>query len=265
MSIEAVSWALNFADVRDPGEALVLIGIANHAGKDGRGCYAGQATLAHYARCSERTLRRKLSALEARGVIVRGDQALVDHIPASRRPVVWDLEWPGQNGRPVSLSGQVGQGWPDTGDRLAGQMGPTGRSRMADKPEDKPLGEPSDLKDLAGSVDFEDFWRAYPRHEKRAEAVKAWEKAVKRAAPVDIVGGAVRYAGDPNRDPAFTAHASSWLNGDRWEDEPLPARGRQADRGAGILQAEYLAAQAADAAGVLGYVPGQLAIDGGPR
>jgi hypothetical protein len=265
LSIEAISWALNFADVRDPAEALVLIGIANHAGKDGRGCWAGQATLAHYARCSERTLRRKLSALEARGVIVRGDQALVDHIPASRRPVVWDLEWPGQNGRPVSLSGQVGQRGPVTGGSMAGQNEPSGRSRMADKPEDKPLGEPSDLKNLAGAVDFGTFWAAYPRHEKRAEAVKAWEKAVKRADPVDIVGGAVRYAGDPNRDPAFTAHASSWLNGDRWTDDPLPARGHGADRGAGILQAEFLAAQAADAAATLGYVPGRLAIDGGPR
>lgn len=265
MSIEAISWALNFADVRDPGEALVLIGIANHAGKDGRGCYAGQATLAHYARCSERTLRRKLSALEARGVIVRGDQALVDHFPASRRPVVWDLFWPGQNGRPVNLSAGAGGSGPDTGDRLAGHSEPIGRSRMAGKPSTKPLTEPS-LKDLAGSADFGTFWAAYPRHEKRAEAVKAWEKAVKRADPAAIVAGAVRYLQDPNRDPAFTAHASSWLNGDRWEDEPLPARGHGSDRAAGVLQAEFLAAQAADAAAVLGYMPGQLAIDGGgPR
>lgn len=266
MSIEAVSWALNFADVRDPGEALVLIGIANHAGKDGRGCWAGQATLAHYARCSERTLRRKLSALEARGVIVRGDQALVDHIPASRRPVVWDLEWPGQNGRPVSLSGQVGQGWPDNGGTVAGHMEPSGRSRMAGKPEDKPLGEPSELKDFPPVPDFSDFWTVYPRHAARPDAVKAWAKAVKRADPQTIIAGAARYAADPNRDPGFTAHPATWLNRDGWEDEPVPAaRGRQADRGAGILQAEYLAAQAADAAAVSGYIPGQLAIDGGPR
>jgi hypothetical protein len=266
VSIEAVSWALNFADVRDPGEALVLIGIANHAGRDGRGCWASQATLAHYARCSDRTVRRKLSALEARGVIVRGDQGLVDHIAAPVRPVVWDLFWPGQNGRPVNSSGGAAGDGPDVA--ASGQSGHgsvlSGRSRLAGKPSTEPLTEPS-LKDLAGSADFGTFWAAYPRHEKRAEAVKAWEKAVKRADPVDIVGGAVRYAGDPNRDPAFTAHASSWLNGDRWTDDPLPARGRQADRGAGILQAEFLAAQAADAAGVLGYVPGQLAIDGGPR
>jgi hypothetical protein len=249
VSIEAVSWALNFADVRDPGEALVLIGIANHAGRDGRGCYAGQATLAHYARCSDRTVRRKLAALEARGLIVRGDQALVDHIPASVRPVVWDLFWPGQNGRPVNSSGGAGADGPDAAvSGLAGHGSVlSGRSRMADKPSGEPSGEPSDLKTLAGAVDFGVFWGAYPRHEKRAEAVKAWEKAVKRAAPASIIAGARRYAADPNRDPAFTAHASSWLNGSRWDDDPLPARGPR-DRGGEILAAEFEAARAADAA-----------------
>lgn len=266
MSIEAVSWALNTADVKDATEVLILIGIANHAAKDGTGSRAGQATLAHYGRCSVRTVRRKLAALEERGVICRGDQRAAAHIPGNVRPVVWDLVMmPGQNGRAGQNVRPDSAGWPDTGGSEAGHGSVLdGRTRMSYKPLEEPLEEPSELVNAPGPS-FADFYAVYPRHAAPADAERAWAKAVKRADPQTIIAGAARYAADPNRDPAFTAFPATWLNRDRWKDEPLPARGRQADRGAGILQAEFLAAQAADAAAVSGYVPGQLAIDGGPR
>lgn len=71
---------------------------------------------------------------------------------------------------------------------------------------------------------FDRFWKAYPRRTAKAQARKAFEKAVRRASPEGIIAGAQRYADDPNRDPTYTAHASTWLNGDRWTDEPLPPR-----------------------------------------
>jgi hypothetical protein len=246
MSIEAVAWALNSADLVDATEVLVLIGIANHADKSGRGAYAGQATLAHYARCSDRTVRRKLAALEERGLIRRGDQDAASHIPPAVRPVVWDLVWPGQNDR----AGHFDRSGADAAvSGLAGHGSVlSGRSRMSGKPSEEPSVKPSELKDLSGGPDFADFYAVYPRHEKRAEALKAWEKAVAAGVdPAAIIAGARRYAADPNRDPAFTAHASSWLNGSRWDDDPLPARGPR-DRGGEILAAEFEAARAADAA-----------------
>jgi hypothetical protein len=259
VSIEAVSWALNTADVRDATEVLVLIGIANHAAKDGTGSRAGQATLAHYARCSDRTVRRKLSALEGRGVIRRGDQRAAAHIPANVRPVVWDLVMrPGQNGRP----GQSVRA--DAGGTMAGHGSvQNGRSVMSDKPSEEPLEEPEELLTL-DSADFAAFYAAYPRRVGRMKAELAFTAAVKKGAdPAAIIDGARRYAADPNRVDQFTAHPTTWLNRGGWEDDPLPDPGPFRDRGAGILQAEFLAAQAADAAAVLGYVPGQLAIDGG--
>lgn len=73
--------------------------------------------------------------------------------------------------------------------------------------------------------DFDQFWAAYPRHEARAAARKAWAKAARTTDPGEIIAGACRYAEDPNRDPTYTAHAASWLNDGRWDDEPQPARG----------------------------------------
>jgi len=91
MSIEATAWALKKADVPDPIAHLVLIGLADHAADDGTGSWPSIATLAKYARCSERSVQRKLRALEEMGTIVQGDQRIVQHVRSDRRPIVWNL------------------------------------------------------------------------------------------------------------------------------------------------------------------------------
>src|SRR6185437_5076812 len=44
-----------------------------------------------YARKNARQIRRDLEQLEFIGLIRRGNQDLVNHLPADKRPVVWDL------------------------------------------------------------------------------------------------------------------------------------------------------------------------------
>ena len=75
---------------------------------------------------------------------------------------------------------------------------------------------------------FDRFWAAYPRHEAKDKARKAWEKLIKdkRTDPDVIIAGAARYRDDPGRDPQFTAHPASWLNAGRWTDDPLPLAGQ---------------------------------------
>lgn len=91
MSIEAMVWALKKAPVSEPLEALILVGLADHADDAGANAYPSQAKLATYGRCSPRTVKRRLQMLEEAGLITRGDQQKVDHLPANRRPIVWDL------------------------------------------------------------------------------------------------------------------------------------------------------------------------------
>jgi hypothetical protein len=78
-------------------------------------------------------------------------------------------------------------------------------------------------------ADFETFWAAYPRHEGKGDALKAWRSALQLASLGEIIAGARRYASDANREPSFTAHAATWLRRRGWEDEPLPER-RPANR-----------------------------------
>ncbi len=73
-------------------------------------------------------------------------------------------------------------------------------------------------------AEFDRFWSVYPRREAKAAARKAWNKAILRVDSERILAGAAKYRDQPGREPQFTAHAATWLNADRWDDEPV-ARG----------------------------------------
>jgi 5-methylcytosine-specific restriction endonuclease McrA len=71
---------------------------------------------------------------------------------------------------------------------------------------------------------FDDFWKIYPLKVGKGSALKAFLKAVRTTDADIIIQGATRYKLDPNRSQAYTAHAATWLNAQRWLDEALPTR-----------------------------------------
>lgn len=89
--------------------------------------------------------------------------------------------------------------------------------------------EPEPKKRFAYPPEFETFWQQYPRGEGKGGAHKVWVQIVKtgKATNEELIAGAMRYATDPNRDPSYTKHASTWLNAGCWGDAPLPKRGGQ--------------------------------------
>ena len=73
---------------------------------------------------------------------------------------------------------------------------------------------------------FPEFWAAYPRKTDKGNAKKAWVKAIKKKPASEIITAAAAYAAT-KPEPKFTAHPTTWLNGERWDDEPVrspPAR-----------------------------------------
>jgi len=81
---------------------------------------------------------------------------------------------------------------------------------------------PPSAPTLAG---FDDFWAAYPKRSDKGHARTAWAKAVRKADVTAIIEGARRFGQDPNLpEPKFIPLAATWLNGERWEDGPLPDR-----------------------------------------
>lgn len=76
-----------------------------------------------------------------------------------------------------------------------------------------------DLFDPAGA--FDDFWTRYPRKVGKGQARKAYAKALKVARHADIMHGLSQQLDAMSaKEKQFIPHASTWLNGERWEDEP---------------------------------------------
>ena len=64
MSVQAIAWVLEHS-TSEGNARLVLISIANHADKFGRGAFPSQQTIGGEARCSTRTVRRSIDELRA--------------------------------------------------------------------------------------------------------------------------------------------------------------------------------------------------------
>lgn len=91
MSIHALQWAIYQAPTINPTEKVILNILADHADADGRNAWPSRDTIARHAQVSVATVKRQLAAMKSRGLITEGDHRLVSHIPAGRRPKVWNL------------------------------------------------------------------------------------------------------------------------------------------------------------------------------
>jgi len=87
-------------------------------------------------------------------------------------------------------------------------------------------------KECAREGNFDLWYEAYPRKTAKADAKKAYLKALKRASADQIMDGLNRYKASiaPDFDPKFHPYPATWLNRGRWEDEypvvPLVAKPR---------------------------------------
>ena len=92
-------------------------------------------------------------------------------------------------------------------------------------------------------ADFNTFWDTYPRRGGKGAACTAFLKAKKRDTVEAIIAGAERMKNDPNLpdDGSLIALPATWLNQDRWADDPLPARTapKSANRATDRMRAGY--------------------------
>lgn len=73
-------------------------------------------------------------------------------------------------------------------------------------------------KELSNTL-FDEFWSSYPKKQGKRAARKAWDSAVKRAYPREVLVGLERFCDHAaGMDSRYVPHPSTWLNGDRWED-----------------------------------------------
>ncbi|MGX4711104.1 helix-turn-helix domain-containing protein [Rhodococcus ruber] len=260
MSYQAVEWAIKHVPpglVCVPARA-VLVAYAEAADADGRKAYPSIPTISWYLGCTDRNVEKHVKALIETGLLVRSpDQSPAAKIPADKRPVVYDLpiHWvrvdekpePKRRGRKPKVAAN------DPNSSTAADIDPNsstkrGELQYANDPNsstNRPVpefGEPSleppveppseppttsaRVRDADVMDGFDEFWSSYPRKVEKAKARIAWKKAVEKVGKRVVLDGALRYGQDPNLpvDKNYIPHPTTWLNGERWDDEPMSPR-----------------------------------------
>lgn len=96
MSYQGQTWVDEVAlpHLQKSGELLVMLRVANHAGNGYRkmsGCWVSSENLAAECLMGQSTVLNHLRNLAKRGLLIPGDPQLVAHLPADKRPNVYDL------------------------------------------------------------------------------------------------------------------------------------------------------------------------------
>ncbi len=85
---------------------------------------------------------------------------------------------------------------------------------------------------LSESVRFSDFWDAYPRKENKKKAHSIWMKKKLDALADKIIDDVkTRHAEHASWIEGFVPHASTYLNGERWQDEIIREKVKHGNSG----------------------------------
>ena len=212
MSIEAVSLVLN--NSRATGRAkLVLLGIANHLGD--HGAWPSISTLARYANASERSVKRDIQELVQLGEL----KVELQNAP-TKHQYKTNLYW-------ITISSGVTEAasgvtdWVSRGDS-SGESGvtPVGTQNII-----RTIKEPSlETSDYG----FDTFWNLYPKKVAKADALKAWNKAIKKKTADELIALTKAYSEGKLPDMTYIPYPASWLNKELYEsvevqeNKPLP-------------------------------------------
>ena len=251
MSHEATRWAVQQRGLK-PAERIVLFCLADRHNTS-RGCFPSQQTLADDAEMSERSVRRHLASLEAKGLIERvRDNRQGGAFASTRYILCFERQNDRRQDRPaVKLAD--GQPCPSPAANLSGDRRPNcppnpvrepcKRTSNAHRAHSAHLDARADAQAGASSESsrgptFGEFWQAWPlRRQGRARAEKAWRQlsaADRRDAIEQVAAWAEKWrAAHPQ---ASDIHPSTFINGRRWEDEltapsaPAAAGARDCER-----------------------------------
>lgn len=221
MSNQAITWALA-QKIRPSSVKFTLVALANYADEEAL-CYPSQRRIAEDTCQSDRSVRSALAVLEERGYIVRTKRRRKDG-SFTADSFTLCLNRPETQPAEKSAAGKSRQRQETAqpAENFASLIEePSLRTPRKNKPR-KP-----GKRDY--TPDFEAFWAKYPRvkNGSKPDAFTAWRKAIEIAPPDDIIRAVDGYLAHlaANQPWLHPAHASTWLNGERWEgflEEPEP-------------------------------------------
>lgn len=220
MSVQAITWALGVECVSATEKAVLLV-LANYADEAGR-CWPSQKTVAKQACTSERTVRRMIRDLEARGILAREQRRRSD---GSRSTDVIALALFQQ---PDNVSKQTANlsGGGDTVSALPDNV-------SGHEPSDNHQGR--DTRKRASPPSPESFklaWNSWPKGQGRncgePEACRSWLSQLRDGADeADMLAAVKAYA--RSAEPEYALRFDKFIRDQVWREHVPSAPGDNRD------------------------------------
>jgi hypothetical protein len=230
MSHKATYWLAQLDPARvKAGAFRVLFHLCDHH-NDGRkpdtACFPSQETLMRKTALSNGGLNKCISDLESSGLLTRKRSTIPGK---STRRTYYILGCDVDAG--INQNPRSGDSTNSTAVEAAVAQTPLFEEANStfEKSKLHPSGE-EPVKDpvigkertpIVPKSTFDDFWKIVPKRKARAAAKKAWFKAAKKTDPQKIIDAMMLYADSvAGKDEQYTAHPATWLNHERWDDDP---------------------------------------------
>jgi len=207
-------WVLD-ADISDRAIRIYSI-LARYADNETLQAFPSRDTLGKRAFCNVKAVTKAIEELVTIGAVIKQHRKQGDSYQSN----LYTLRRVGPSLTPPRVS-------PDRG---------VGSDLTPPRVSDDPLTRTTELEPLNDIQHFEQdrqqrliqefnsFWEIYPRKLGKGEAKGAFVKAVDKFGADVVLEGASRFASDPNLPaPQFIPRAATWLNQERWDDEPYSA------------------------------------------
>lgn len=215
--------------VGNPLRKLVLVKLADNASDQGE-CWPSYQHIADQCEISRTTVKVHIRELEKSGFLRREyrrkgelNQSNVFHLSL-------------ESGAAPAPGGGASAALPGAGSAPGGGAGAAPRTSHSSEPVKEPKTLCTLEVELAEA--FEVFWKLYPNKKSKKDARKAWEKlkpdADLRLTLMTALGNH-RLSRDWTKDDGqYVPMASTWLNGERWTDELVPASAAKASAFTGL-------------------------------
>ena len=213
MSFEVMAWAVE-QDVSNAGQKLVLLLLANHTNGHTGQCNPSQTLLAKECCMGLSTLRRHLIELEEAGLI----SVVHQYADNMKRPNQYIVNFQGSasKSKDEQLRSNDHPNWRYPPSKSEVPLPPNRMIETGNKT--------SNLNNTIGQQEkhlFEEFWKRYPRKTNKGFARKVFDKL---KVDDDLLKKMIHAIEQQKRseqwkNPQYIPHPSTWLNGERWEDE----------------------------------------------
>lgn len=190
--------------IPNPTAKVILLALCNYCNAEGT-CYPSQQRLASDTLLNLRTVIRAIHWLEENGLIRVTRQ---HNKPNFYAMTSMEEDVTNENIRENAA-------WHDN-------MSPEGVSNITQLPITKGNTSSYDKLSPQNTPAFQEFWAAYPRRIGKGAARTAFRRALKFSDAAEITQGAVAYAEhciEMGTEKQYIPHPSTWLNGERWEDD----------------------------------------------